>query len=171
MTDTPTHLSLFREKHDSYTDGDTGSSNYTWDGVEREAYTHGQKYEDGEKTGQKWQGVIRQVLIGNQIEATRFHVRYFEVLPGGYSSLEKHQHAHVVIVIRGHGKAVLDATAHEILPFDSVYVAPWTPHQFLALGDEPFGFFCVVDAERDRPQSVSPIEHDCAVRAGAVSGR
>jgi quercetin dioxygenase-like cupin family protein len=95
-------------------------------------------------------------------------VRYFEVSPGGYSSLEKHQHAHVVIAVRGQGRAILDATAHDMQPLDTVYVAPWTPHQFLALGAEPFGFFCIVDAERDRPQSVSPTEHDSAVQAGAV---
>ena len=153
MADTHTRLSRFRENQDSDTDRGMGSINYTWDGVEQEAYKHGQKYEDAEETGKNWQGVIRQVLIGNQTEATEFHVRYFEVSPGGYSSLEKHQHAHVVIAIRGQGKAILDATAHGMQPLDTVYVAPWTPHQFLALGDEPFGFFCIVDAGRDRPQS------------------
>ena len=159
MANTDTHLSRFHKNHD----GDIG---YTWDGVEREAYKHGQ---EAEEAGRKWQGIIRQVLVGNHAEATQFHVRYFEVSPGGYSSLEKHQHAHVVIAVRGQGRAVLDATAHEMQPLDTVYVAPWTPHQFLALGDEPFGFLCIVDAERDKPQSVSPTEHDCAVQAGAVS--
>lgn len=156
MADTDTGLSRFHENHD----GDNG---YAWDGVERETYKNGQE------AGRKWQGIIRQVLVGRHAEATQFHVRYFEVSPGGYSSLEKHEHAHVVIAVRGQGRAVLDATAHEMQPLDTVYVAPWMPHQFLALGDEPFGFFCIVDAKRDRPQSVSPTEHDCAVRAGAVS--
>ncbi len=157
MADTDTRLSRFHENHDGYTDG------YAWDGVEREAYKHGQE------AGRKWQGIIRQVLVGNHAEATQFQLRYFEVSSGGYSSLEKHQHAHVVIAVRGQGRAVLGATAHDMQPLDTVYVAPWTPHQFLAAGDEPFGFLCIVDAERDRPQSVSPSEHDRAVQAGAVS--
>jgi ribulose-bisphosphate carboxylase large chain len=37
---------------------------------------------------------------------------------------------------------------------DVAYVAPNEPHQFRARGDEPFGFFCVVDADRDRPVSL-----------------
>jgi len=59
-------------------------------------------------------------------------------------------------------------TAHELQPFDTVYVAPWTPHQFLAVGTEPFGFFCIVDAERDRPQLVSSEEQRAALTAGAI---
>lgn len=139
------------------------AAGHAWDGVEREVYKRGQE------AGREWQGIIRQVLVGNQAEPTQFHVRYFEVAAGGYSSLEKHEHAHVVIAVRGHGKAVLGATAQELAPLDTVYVAPWTPHQFLAVGDEPFGFFCIVDAERDRPQSVDAEEHACAVEAGAMS--
>jgi len=34
-----------------------------------------------------------------------------------------------------------------------VYIAPGDPHQFRNdEGDEPFGFLCIVNAERDRPQ-------------------
>ena len=168
MSDASTRFSRFHGNNDAETANATDSSTdtYAWDGVEQEAYKHGQ---EAEEAGRKWQGIIRQVLVGNHAEATQFHVRYFEVSPSGYSSLEKHEHAHVVIAVRGQGRAVLDATAHEMQPLDTVYVAPWTPHQFLALGDEPFGFLCIVDAERDRPQSVSQTEHDCAVQAGAVS--
>ena len=39
---------------------------------------------------------------------------------------------------------------------DIVYVAPDDPHQFRNADDagEPFGFLCIVNAERDRPVSV-----------------
>ena len=39
---------------------------------------------------------------------------------------------------------------------DVIYVAPNDPHQFRNPDDatEPFGFLCIVNAERDRPQSV-----------------
>lgn len=139
------------------------TTGHAWDGVEREVYKYGQE------AGRDWQGIIRQVLVGNQAESTQFHVRYFEVAAGGYSSLEKHEHAHVVIAVRGQGKAILGTTAQQLAPLDTVYVAPWTPHQFLAVGDEPFGFFCIVDAERDRPQSVSADERTRAREAGAMS--
>ena len=158
MAHPPTRLSRFQA-------GRPTDEGYGWDGVQTQAYKSGQE------PGREWRGIIRQVLVGDRSEATHFHVRYFEISPGGHSSLEKHRHAHVVIAVRGRGRAILGATGHEMQPLDTVYVAPWTPHQFLALGDEPFGFFCIVDAARDRPQPVSPAEQDCAVRAGAVSGR
>lgn len=158
MARPPTRLSRFQA-------GRSTDEGYGWDGVQTQAYKSGQEL------GREWRGIIRQVLVGDRSEATQFHVRYFEISPGGHSSLEKHRHAHVVIAVRGRGRAVLGVTGHEMQPLDTVYVAPWTPHQFLALGDEPFGFFCIVDAARDRPQPVSPAEQDCAVRAGAVSGR
>jgi len=133
-----------------------------WEDVEPEVYKSGLEGSGG------WKDIVRQVLIGKRNEAIAFQVRYFEIMPGGFSSLEKHGHAHVVIAVRGRGKAVLGATVHDIKPFDTVYVAPWTPHQFLAAKDEVFGFFCVVDTERDRPQPISPQEKASAVAAGAV---
>jgi quercetin dioxygenase-like cupin family protein len=136
-------------------------SDYSWEGVEREAYKQEQA------AGSTWRGIVRQVLVGKHAEETRFHLRYFEIAPGGHSSLEKHGHAHVVIAMRGRGRAVLDTTAYDLKPFDTVYIAPWTPHQFLAAGDEPFGFFCIVDAERDRPVRLSASEHASALAAGA----
>ncbi len=146
-----------RFQHDSQT--------YAWSDVEREAYKQGQD------EGREWKNIVRQVLIGNRAEETHFHLRYFEITPGGYSSLEKHGHAHVVIAVRGQGRAVLGDQAQDMQPLDTVYVAPWTPHQFLAVGDEPFGFFCIVDAKRDRPLPVSPDEYDQALGAGAASGK
>ena len=136
---------------------------YTWSAVECEAYKQGQE------AGREWKSIIRQVLVGKQAEKTGFHLRYFEIEPGGYSSLEKHAHAHVVIAVRGQGRVVLNDQAWEMQALDTVYVAPWTPHQFLAGGDEPFGFFCIVDAQRDRPQAVSQQEGRLAQAAGAQS--
>lgn len=136
-------------------------SDYHWEGVEPEAYKSGQD------EGRAWKDIVRQVLIGKQAEETGFHVRYFEIAPGGYSSLEKHGHAHVVIAVRGRGKAILGAAVYPLQPFDTVYIAPWTPHQFQAGESESFGFFCIVDAQRDRPMSLSPQEKAAALAIGA----
>ena len=122
---------------------------FTWEGVELRRY----KDEKG-----NWLGVIRQVLAGKSGEEVPFEVRYFEVAPGGYSSLEKHGHPHVVLCLRGKGKAVVGTEVYEMQPYDLVYVGPWTPHQFLAGEEEPFGFLCIVAADRDRPQALSPEE-------------
>jgi oxalate decarboxylase/phosphoglucose isomerase-like protein (cupin superfamily) len=42
--------------------------------------------------------------------------------------------------------------------FDHVYVPSNAPHQFVNSGDEPFGFLCIVDTERDRPRALTTQE-------------
>ncbi len=97
-------------------------------------------------------GVLRQVLVGDSGEATRFHVRYFEIAPGGFSTLERHTHEHVVVVLRGVGRVRLGEKEHALSFGDTLYVAPNEVHQLRNDGGaEPFGFLCLVDAERDRP--------------------
>jgi ribulose-bisphosphate carboxylase large chain len=101
-------------------------------------------------------GVCRAVLAGAGGEATAFHVRYFEVAPGGRSTLERHAHAHVVVVLRGRGEVQLGEVNHLLSFGDAVYVAPHEPHQFRnPSGAEPFGFLCLVDARRDRPEPLA----------------
>jgi mannose-6-phosphate isomerase-like protein (cupin superfamily) len=98
--------------------------------------------------------VTRQVLFDEK--DTAFQWRYFEVAPGGYSSLERHEHAHAVMIVRGRGRVFLGDSVHSIAMYDLVYVPPLTWHQFQPLGDEPLGFLCIVNSERDRPQLPSP---------------
>ena len=116
-------------------------TDHTWTGVRPIAY---------KEPGEDWNSVTRHPLVGAD-EGTPFHVRYFEIEPGGHSSFERHEHQHAVIVIRGRG-AVRFGEGWEDVGFgDVVYVTGDAPHQFRAVGDEPFGFICVVAAERDRP--------------------
>src|SRR5262249_41910524 len=44
-------------------------------------------------------GVTRTLLVGGAGERTSFHVRYFEVAPGGHTTLEVHAHEHAVVVL------------------------------------------------------------------------
>lgn len=98
--------------------------------------------------------MIRQVLVGDHGETAKFHLRYFEIGPGGYSSFETHKHEHVVIGIRGRGKAKLNRRVTDIKYLDVLYVNPNTPHRLFNPFEEPFGFFCIVNARRDRPMPV-----------------
>src|SRR3990167_4914519 len=100
-----------------------------------------------------YRDITRRTLIGEGPgeDALDALVRYFEVQPGGYSTLERHQHPHAVVIIRGHGAVILGDRVEQIATFDCVYVAPQCFHQFHATGDEPLGFLCVVSRERDRP--------------------
>lgn len=96
--------------------------------------------------------VTRQTIVGEGAgeQAAGILTRYFEVQPGGYSTLEHHEHRHTVIVLRGRGTVRLGNDSYAISPFDAVYVAPHTVHQFRATGSEPLGFLCVVDRVRDK---------------------
>lgn len=117
-----------------------------WEGVVPRAYAR-----DGEAAAAA--GVVRHTLAGGAVDAEPgFEVRCFEVAPGGWSSCERHAHPHVVVVLAGRGEVLLDDARHSVAPFDLVYVAPWTAHQFRAAEDAPLAFLCVVDRERDRPQ-------------------
>jgi ribulose-bisphosphate carboxylase large chain len=116
---------------------------FRWEGVPVAEY---------KEAAAHWCGVSRVGLVGGQGEAARFHLRYFEIAPGGFSSFESHAHEHAVVVLRGRGEVQLGETVHALGFGDTVYVAPHEAHQFRNVSaSEPFGFLCVVDAERDRP--------------------
>jgi quercetin dioxygenase-like cupin family protein len=110
--------------------------------------------------GDHFKEITRRTLMGDGEGEERlgFVTRYFEILPGGYSSLERHDHPHAVVVLRGRGRVVLDRSTHDLEPFDCVYVSPGAIHQFQATASEPLGFLCVVDRDRDRPVVVRPQE-------------
>jgi len=94
--------------------------------------------------------VTRQVLFDSSDPPAQ--LRYFEVAPGGYTTLERHEHVHAVMVIRGRGQCLVGDRAYDIATHDLVDVPPMTWHQFRAAGDEPLGFLCLVPSTRDRPQ-------------------
>lgn len=120
---------------------------FTWQGVPLEAY---------KQTTDTWRGITRRELSGKRGESQAFHVRYFEIAPGGYSTLEKHEHEHVVIPMRGRGEVQFGCYIYRVGFGDVVYIAPNDAHQFRNRddSDEPFGFLCIVNAERDTPQPV-----------------
>ena len=95
-------------------------SSFRWSGVPVEAY---------KQDGSTFKGVSRVELIGKRGESAAQHTRYFECAPGGFSTLERHEHQHTVVVIRGQGEAQLGP---EIVPLsfgDVVYTAPNHAHQ------------------------------------------
>lgn len=101
-----------------------------------------------------YRDVTRQTLLGEGERALSFVTRYFEIQPGGYSTLERHHHPHAVVVLRGRGEVTLGEATHPIGEHDCVYVSPDTPHQFRASSGEVLGILCIVDRERDRPEVV-----------------
>ena len=94
--------------------------------------------------------VTRQVLFENANLACQ--LRYFEVAAGGYSTLERHEHVHAVMVFRGRGQCLVGDQVFDIDTQDLINIPPMAWHQFRATTDEPLGFLCLVNCERDRPQ-------------------
>lgn len=100
--------------------------------------------------------VTRQVLFAQPDQSSE--LRYFEIAPGGYSTLEQHEHTHAVLVLRGRGTVRIGAETRPIGPYDLVTIDPLTWHQFRAGAEEPLGFLCLVSKERDRPRLPSAEE-------------
>ena len=120
--------------------------NFTWQGIKIEKY---------KRSGGDWADIARHTLIGNQGETSKFHVRYFEIAPKGYSSFETHRHEHVVICIRGKGKVMAGKKLYEMNFMDTLYISPNTPHQLRNPFKSPFGFLCIVNAKRDKPRIIA----------------
>ena len=116
---------------------------YDWKSIETLTY----KDEDGNPS---FKGVSRKKLFCEDSPAG-IEVRYFEVEPGGHTTLEKHEHTHVVIPIRGKGSALVNDEVFEINCNDVIYVPSWNWHQFRAADNDYLGFLCMVSVERDRP--------------------
>jgi len=128
-------------------------TDYNWDGIEKVEYKKASL--EGPIT---FNATDRQTLVGDG-QSTSFHARYFECAVGGYSSLEKHEHVHVVIIARGEGVVIVDDEVNDVKPNDLIVIPPWAKHQLVNKSEtEPFGFFCMVDANRDRFQTLTKEE-------------
>jgi mannose-6-phosphate isomerase-like protein (cupin superfamily) len=127
---------IAREPHRAATD------DFRWDGVEQRPYK--------EDDRALFKTITRQVLFSDPDMAGE--LRYFEVAPGGYSTLERHEHMHAVLILRGIGHCLVGSEVKSLGTRDLVTVPPMTWHQFRATKGEPLGFLCMVNAERDKPQ-------------------
>ena len=115
---------------------------FRWDGVAHMPYK-----QDGSAP---FKDISRQVLFKEPDMGCE--LRYFEMDAGGYSTLEQHQHAHAVMILRGRGECLLGNEVVTVKPFDLVTIPAWTWHQFRATQGEALGFLCMVNQQRDRPQ-------------------
>jgi quercetin dioxygenase-like cupin family protein len=126
------------------------AKDYRWEGVTELPYK--------EDDRALFRSVTRQVLFSDP--ALQGELRYFEVAPGGFSTLERHKHMHAVLVLRGRGHCLVGVEVKRIEMRDLITVPPMTWHQFRATSGEPLGFLCMVNATRDKPQL--PSDEDLA---------
>ncbi len=114
---------------------------YRWDGVSLLAY---------KEEGSHFKAITRQILFAGSADLP-CQLRYFEIAPGGYSTLEKHHHIHLVLIARGAGQVLLGDRINQVQEHDLFVVEPEQWHQLRATADQPLGFYCLVNSERDRP--------------------
>ena len=132
---------------------------FRWNGVELAPYT-----DDG---AAPFKAISRQTLFKEA--ALGCELRYFEMDAAGYSTLERHEHMHAVMILRGHGKCLLGDTVRDVKPHDLITIPAWTWHQFRATAGEPMGFLCMVNHDRDRPQLPTEQERAEMARNPAVA--
>jgi mannose-6-phosphate isomerase-like protein (cupin superfamily) len=118
------------------------AKNYRWEGVAELPYKEGDRA--------LFKSITRQVLFSDP--EMHAELRYFELAPGGFSTLERHEHMHAVLILRGRGRCLVGDEVKSVELRDLITVPPMTWHQFRAAASEPLGFLCMVNATRDKPQ-------------------
>lgn len=114
-------------------------THFEWEAVEEQAYD----VPGVHSVSVRW-------LIGPREGAPDFAVRYFEIGPGGETPLDSHEHDHGFMVLRGKGRVLLGDDAVDVSFSDVIYVSRQGEHRFKCLGQEPFGFLCVIPAKKGR---------------------
>jgi quercetin dioxygenase-like cupin family protein len=115
---------------------------FRWNGVAHMPYK--------QEGSAPFKDISRQVLFHEH--DLNCELRYFEMDASGYSTLERHEHAHAVMILRGHGHCLVGDEVREVKQFDLVSIPSMAWHQFRATKGEPLGFLCMVNVLRDRPQ-------------------
>src|SRR3954465_712189 len=70
---------------------------FRWEGVEQLPYKEDERA--------LFKSITRQVLFADP--ELHGELRYFEVAPGGFSTLERHEHMHAVLILRGRGQCLV----------------------------------------------------------------
>ena len=134
-------------------------SDFRWEETDLLAYK--------EEGAAPFKAITRQTLFRHP--ELKGELRYFEMAAGGYSTLERHQHVHAVLILRGTGQCMIGGTVFDIAQNDLVTIDPMTWHQFRANTGEPMGFLCMVNVERDKPQLPSAEEQAALASDPAVA--
>lgn len=121
---------------------------FTWEGVDTLVY---------KQDGSPFKDVTRQVLFDGAFDIP-CQFRYFEVKPGGYSTLENHEHTHMVMIFRGKGQCLLGEEVRDVKVGDFIEIPSHTVHQFRANQGDYVGFLCLVNINRDKVKVVTAEE-------------
>ncbi len=94
-------------------------------------------------------GAKMRMLIGPDEGAGNFHMRHFEVEPGGFTPHHCHDYEHEILILSGVGIAKSASGDKPIKAHDVIFVPANEMHQFVNMGDEPLQFICLIPAPED----------------------
>lgn len=94
-------------------------------------------------------GTRMRMLIGPEDRAPNFHMRHFEVAPGGHTPHHRHDYEHEILILQGRGEARSEAGVRPLQQGDVVFVPANELHQFVNTGATPLEFICLVPAPKD----------------------
>jgi len=83
-------------------------------------------------------------MIAENTAAPNFHLRVFDVGPGGHTPLHRHPWEHEIYVVSGSGKIVLESGDVDLSPGDALLVEPNELHQFVNDRDSLLKLVCVI---------------------------
>lgn len=89
-------------------------------------------------------GVLFRKLIAEELGAPNFHMRLFDVAPGGNTPKHTHDWEHEVYVVEGDGMIVLEDREVRLAKGDAVFVEPNELHQFVNDSNSLLRIICVV---------------------------
>ena len=90
--------------------------------------------------------VKMRMLIGPDESAPNFHMRHFEVAPGGCTPHHNHDYEHEIVVLKGGGLARSEQGDRLFKAGDIIFVPANEKHQFINNGDGPLHLICLVPA-------------------------
>ena len=96
--------------------------------------------------------VRMRMLIGPADGANTFHMRQFEVAPGGHTPHHAHDYEHEVLILSGTGTVKGAAGEQGCRAGDVVWMPANERHQFVNAGDTPLEFICLIPAPKDCTQ-------------------
>jgi quercetin dioxygenase-like cupin family protein len=94
--------------------------------------------------------VHMRMLIGPEDGANTFHMRHFEIEPGGHTPYHQHDYEHELLALKGQG--VIKGESGD-LPFragDVIWVPANEKHQFQNTGGERLEIICLIPAPQRR---------------------
>jgi quercetin dioxygenase-like cupin family protein len=94
-------------------------------------------------------GAKMRMLVGPADGAANFHMRHFEVEPGGFTPHHQHDYEHEILILKGAGTAKSPSGERTFRAGDVIWVPANEMHQFRNTGAAPLEFICLIPAPRD----------------------